>query len=285
MKSIPCTVGILTYNSEKNLRRALDSVKDFTDIIISDGGSTDNTLDIAREYGCTIIDQYTKHHPGPNKHHPIEDFSRERNQMLDIAKEDWYLWIDSDEYISDLLREEIRQVVQEKTPRFYAYEVPISVQSPDASETYHQWKQTYQIRFFNLKTEGKFERVMHERFVFDRKKYSMGRFRGCWFVPLSKPDFESYSKAVRYRIWIMLRDYPPKSVLQVFKDGVYIPLKRAIGFSYRAVLVRIFFPFKKVIPLYYLKNQYYSQWVTFLVVLRLYKEHKKVKKTHGKNNN
>jgi glycosyltransferase involved in cell wall biosynthesis len=52
MEKIRCSVGILTYNSGKNLRRALESVKNFSNIIIADGGSTDDTLQIAAEYGA-----------------------------------------------------------------------------------------------------------------------------------------------------------------------------------------------------------------------------------------
>ena len=51
---IPCTVGILTKNSGKTLKRALESVKDCAEIIISDGGSTDSTIIIAEKYADHI---------------------------------------------------------------------------------------------------------------------------------------------------------------------------------------------------------------------------------------
>ena len=57
-QKIPCSVGILTLNSGQALRRCLDSLKDFAEIIICDGNSTDNTLEIAREYGAKIVKQY-----------------------------------------------------------------------------------------------------------------------------------------------------------------------------------------------------------------------------------
>ena len=47
---LPCTVAILTFNSGKSLKRALESVKDFEDILICDGGSTDDTVEIARAF-------------------------------------------------------------------------------------------------------------------------------------------------------------------------------------------------------------------------------------------
>ena len=44
---ILCTVAVLTKNSAETLARALESAKEFAEIIVCDGGSTDRTLDIA----------------------------------------------------------------------------------------------------------------------------------------------------------------------------------------------------------------------------------------------
>tara|TARA_Y100001935_G_scaffold253378_1_gene259446 strand:+ start:1046 stop:1237 length:192 start_codon:yes stop_codon:yes gene_type:complete len=57
MKKIDCTVGILTYNCGDVLKNALESVSFCSEIIICDGGSTDNTLSVAEEYGCRVIKQ------------------------------------------------------------------------------------------------------------------------------------------------------------------------------------------------------------------------------------
>jgi len=40
---IKATVGILTFNSAKYLHHCLNSVKDFNEILIVDGGSKDGT--------------------------------------------------------------------------------------------------------------------------------------------------------------------------------------------------------------------------------------------------
>ncbi len=55
MDKIKCTVAVLTKNNEATLKRALESSKDFAEIIVVDGGSTDRTLDIARAYGLSLI--------------------------------------------------------------------------------------------------------------------------------------------------------------------------------------------------------------------------------------
>lgn len=59
MKSV--TIVIPTYNNESTLRDCLQSIKNqdypkkLLKIIIADGGSTDKTLEIAKNYGCKII--------------------------------------------------------------------------------------------------------------------------------------------------------------------------------------------------------------------------------------
>ena len=45
---IKATVGILTFNSAKYLNDCLNSVKNFREILVLDGGSTDQTLNIAK---------------------------------------------------------------------------------------------------------------------------------------------------------------------------------------------------------------------------------------------
>jgi len=49
------SVVINTYNASKYLERSLEAVKDFDEIVICDMESTDDTLDIARKYGCKIV--------------------------------------------------------------------------------------------------------------------------------------------------------------------------------------------------------------------------------------
>jgi glycosyltransferase involved in cell wall biosynthesis len=282
MEKINCSVGILTFNSERTLRRALESVKDFDQVIVSDGGSTDSTLDIAREYNCTIVDQYTKHHPGPDQYHPIEDFSRERNLMLRYSRNDWFLWIDSDEYISEKLHEEIKLITRQSEPSFYAYEVPIAVQSHDGTKTYKRPQQIYQIRFFNLKTGGAYERAMHERFVFDRTAYSTGRLEGVWYVPLSKPDFTSYGRAVRYRLLVMYQELLRGTFFEFMRYGIFIPVKRFLGIVVRFVHAKFRYR-QESMPFFYYRNQAYSQWVTFLIVLKLYRTNLRKRIFDGKN--
>lgn len=231
-KKIPCSVGILTYNSEAYLPRALDSLLGFEEIIIADGGSTDRTVDIARKYGCKIIKQS---HPGK----PIEDFALERNRTLDAATLDWFFYLDSDEVVSDELRLAIEQISKEPHPQYLVYRVQYEKTSADLSVRYRTAKSYYQTRFFNKRSRARFVKPIHERISFPHD-VPVGTIEAPWYVPLNvQLDFESYRKKIMYRIDIMAAHAEFKGVMHFLKLAYIIPtleiLKSLIKMTYLLV--------------------------------------------------
>ena len=105
---IKCSVCILTFNSGRTLEKCLDSVKDFSDIIILDGGSADDTLEIAKKYGARIFPQQE------GQTGVIEDYTSVREKLFFYAKEDWRLWLDSDEWLSEEMRREVARITTEE---------------------------------------------------------------------------------------------------------------------------------------------------------------------------
>jgi tetratricopeptide (TPR) repeat protein len=78
---------MILKNEEKFLPGCLRTAKDLVDeIIVVDTGSTDRTMEIAREYGAKVYE-----------HSWQNDFSLHRNQSMDYATGDWILILDADE--------------------------------------------------------------------------------------------------------------------------------------------------------------------------------------------
>lgn len=76
------TVIIGTYNSAKYLRKAIDFVSDYDEVLIYDKGSTDYTLEIAREAGYEVLHASAGDADGSAHNHIIQR-----------AKNDWILFL------------------------------------------------------------------------------------------------------------------------------------------------------------------------------------------------
>src|ERR1035441_10219203 len=102
MTKLPISVCIVASNEAHRIRRALDSVQDWTSEIILaiDDKVTDGTDKIAETYGAKIFSQ-------PWRSHAVH-----RNFASTHATQPWLLAIDADEVVSEKLRDEIIAALQ-----------------------------------------------------------------------------------------------------------------------------------------------------------------------------
>ncbi|HSX12667.1 MAG TPA: glycosyltransferase family 2 protein [Rhabdochlamydiaceae bacterium] len=90
------SVTILTKNSSRTLKKTLDSTRSFSEVLILDTGSADDTLQIAKNYSNVKI--HTS---------PFLGFGPLHNLASERASYDWILSLDSDELLSSELVKEI----------------------------------------------------------------------------------------------------------------------------------------------------------------------------------
>ena len=94
------SIIIPTYNEEEYLPKLLESIKsqDFTDyeVIVADAQSNDNTREIAKEYGCIVVEGGL---PGVG-----------RNKGAEVAKGEVLLFLDSD---LELTKNYLANVIEE----------------------------------------------------------------------------------------------------------------------------------------------------------------------------
>ncbi len=101
---IPVSVVVPVKNEEKNLPRCLPLLKDFSEVLVVDSGSTDQTRKIAREHGATLVDFEWN-----------GMFPKKRNWVLRNVpvKNDWVLFLDADEYVSNAFCTEVAAIVKD----------------------------------------------------------------------------------------------------------------------------------------------------------------------------
>lgn len=96
------SVVINTYNAEKHLRRVLDSVKGFDEVVVCDMESTDGTVAIAHEYGCKVV-TFVKG--------DISIVEPARQFAIAQASYPWILVIDADELVPEALSDYLYHLI------------------------------------------------------------------------------------------------------------------------------------------------------------------------------
>lgn len=98
-EGFPLTVVVLARNEAENLARCLDSVSWCNERLVVDDGSTDGTLDIARQRGARVVS------------HRFESFASQRNWAIESGnlRNPWVLMLDADEQLTAAGRLEIER--------------------------------------------------------------------------------------------------------------------------------------------------------------------------------
>jgi glycosyltransferase involved in cell wall biosynthesis len=102
---------ITTYNNSATLDKCLASVAWADEIVVLDSFSSDETLTIARRYGCKIHQQ------------EFLGYGKQKQTALERTSNDWVLLLDADEMLSPELQKEI-QVLLNSKPRAAGYALP-----------------------------------------------------------------------------------------------------------------------------------------------------------------
>lgn len=151
---IPCSVYIVTLNCGPWLEQTLESVKDFTEVIILDSGSTDDTYKIAQSFANTRI-----------SHQDWQGYAAQKSLALAQCQHDWVLNLDGDEVLSTELKKQIEHTISEN--KIDALITPINdvfLGVPNSKHT----KKHAKVRFFR-KAKGQYDLAnkVHENVMVD----------------------------------------------------------------------------------------------------------------------
>jgi len=106
------SVCMVVYNEADILASCLEHVKDVADeiIIALDGECTDNTLEIAKKYTDKV---FVRPHIGHGEPHRPFTFKK--------ATGNWILWLDSDEIVSDEMRDSLKKIIESSEYDAYGF--------------------------------------------------------------------------------------------------------------------------------------------------------------------
>ena len=161
---IPISVCIITKNEAENLQKCLEALKPYPfEIVVTDTGSTDNSLEIARQYTDRVYEFAW-----------INDFSAARNFCISRASHNTILSLDTNEFLRPLDWEALQKALEEHPKSLGAIEL---------------------FSYFDVEGETKHQVVRLER-LFNRRYYHFVNPVHEILVPLGSLVPSSYDAPV-----------------------------------------------------------------------------------------
>jgi glycosyltransferase involved in cell wall biosynthesis len=105
------TATIITLNEERNVARAIESLRCCDEILIVDSGSTDRTVELADKLGVRVVEAGWL------------GYAAQKNRAAEHAAHEWILSLDADEALSEALEAEIWNL-KKSGPEYDAYTMP-----------------------------------------------------------------------------------------------------------------------------------------------------------------
>ena len=93
---------VLTKNEEEMIEDCMKQLRFADEIIVLDQNSTDKTVKVAKKYTEKIFKSAEN------------DFAKSRNNLKDLARGDWLLYVDADERFSKELIKELKTAISRK---------------------------------------------------------------------------------------------------------------------------------------------------------------------------
>jgi glycosyltransferase involved in cell wall biosynthesis len=148
------SVIVITRNEAANLRACLESMPFADEIVVVDSGSTDGTIDIARDCGARVVE--TPDWPG---------FGPQKNRALALAGCDWVLSIDADERVTPALAQQIRAAMAPGGAD--AFEIPRLTRFCGQWIRHCGWTPDHVLRLFRRGRARFSDDLVHEKVVTD----------------------------------------------------------------------------------------------------------------------
>ncbi|MDX2267708.1 MAG: glycosyltransferase family 2 protein [Bryobacter sp.] len=130
------SAAIITYNEERNIARAIESLRCCDEIVVVDSGSNDRTVELAQVHGARVVESNWR------------GYAAQKNFATEACSHDWILSIDADEALSEALEAEIWQL-KKNGPRHDGYTMPRLAQYLGRWILHSGWYPDRKVRLFH----------------------------------------------------------------------------------------------------------------------------------------
>lgn len=151
LSKVKISVTLLAKNSERHLKEVLEALEGFDEVILYDNGSKDKTLEIAKTFPYLTIEEGK-----------FYGFGRTHNLVSEMAKNDWILSLDTDEVLTEDLKEEIGRLALK---RGEVYSFPRDNYYRGKKVSGCGWSPDRVIRLYHRKDTAFSEAHVHEKIV------------------------------------------------------------------------------------------------------------------------
>ena len=132
------TATIIALNEERNIARAIESLRCSDEIVVIDSGSIDRTVELAQNLGARVVESEWRGYAG------------QKNWAAEQASNDWILSLDADEALSEALEAEIWSL-KKSGPQYDAYTMPRLARYLGRWILHSGWYPDRKVRLFDRK--------------------------------------------------------------------------------------------------------------------------------------
>ena len=204
--SNPISVTIITKNEQKNIERCLKSVRWANEIIVVDNHSTDKTREICRKYDCKIVET------------DWQGFGPTKRLAVDAASNDWIFSIDSDEQVSEQLKDRILNIL--KNPSLNGYRIKRISYYLGRQIRYCGWDRDYKLRLFNRKFGNFNEKLVHESVSIDGEVGRIAEPMFHYTYPTIQSHIEKMDRYTELGVEQLIKKGKSSSILMAILRGI-----------------------------------------------------------------
>lgn len=201
---------MITKNAQRVIVGALESVRGLWDeLLVADAGSSDGTVEIVKRFGGTVIQSMDS------------NLGRRKQWLVEKAKGEWILVLDSDERVSKKLSQEIQAVVGSRRPTVVGYEIRYQ-NYVLGKPVYFGGERYSKVRLFRS-GKGKVLRIpLHEEIEVNGK---IGKLSGLIHHHSYRTPLQLFSKFTRYA-WLsageLRKKGEPVTLAKLFLYGPHL---------------------------------------------------------------